>query len=182
MVLSWITATRSQQYAHCPPCRDIISRITLRCNRSHNLWMIRSNLVFGDLSGSRVLLSSPSLLPALHTKLDPAAGRALLLTAASPKRNGQNTRALAASSLPSAVVSEQACCCRASCEFETAAERTHCALTTQSGTAAAWLPGTTGSIWHADEFTHTWWKIMGQHHRHHLCGETVSHEAVEENK
>jgi len=29
MVLSWITATRLQPFAHCPPRRDIISRITL---------------------------------------------------------------------------------------------------------------------------------------------------------
>lgn len=33
MLLSWITATRSQQYAHCPPRRDIISRINLRHSR-----------------------------------------------------------------------------------------------------------------------------------------------------
>lgn len=88
-------------------------------------------------------------------------------TAASPKRNGQRTREQA-SLPPSAAVNERGCCCQVSCEFETAAERTHCALTTQSGTAAARLPGTTGSIWHTDEFTHTRWKISGQEHRHDL--------------
>lgn len=69
------------------------------------------------------------------------------------KRKWANTRDTA-SSPPSAAVNERGCCCQVSCEFETAAERTHCALTTQSGTAAARLPGTTGSIWHTDEFTH----------------------------
>lgn len=65
------------------------------------------------------------------------------------------------SSPPSAVARERGCCCQVSCEFETAAERTQCALTTQSGCAAAQLPGTTGSIW----LTLTWWQSAGQIHR-----------------
>ncbi len=106
----------------------------------------------------------------LHMKLDAAAGKALPPTAASPKEMGKHTRTQTASSLPSAAVNEWGCCCQVSCEFETAAERTHCALTTQSGTAAARLPGTTGSIWHTDDFTHTdtRWKIVGQNHGRHL--------------
>lgn len=81
----------------------------------------------------------PPPLCCLHIKLDAAVGKALLPTAASPKEMGKHTRT--ASSPPSAAVNERGCCCQVSCEFETAAERTHCALTTQSGIAAARLPG-----------------------------------------
>ena len=82
----------------------------------------------------------------LHLKLDAAAGEALPPTAASPKEMGKHTHTQTASSMPSAALNELGCCCRVSCEFETAAERTRCGLTTQSGTTAARLPGTTGSI------------------------------------
>ena len=91
----------------------------------------------------------------LNTKLDTAAGTALPTHSCLSKEMGKHTHARIASSLPSAVVNERGCCCQVSCVFETAAERTHCALATQSGTTAARLPGTTGSIWHTDEFTHT---------------------------
>lgn len=160
MVLSWITATRSQQYAHCPPCRDIISRITLRWYRV--IWEIlrkpRPRASSFEILWSFRLQSFISIVPlfvAWPVKLDAAVGKALPPTAASPKEMGKHAHTRTASSPPSAAVNEWGCCCQVSCEFETAAERTHCALTTQSGTAAARLPGTTGSIWHSDDFTHT---------------------------
>ncbi|KAK9535699.1 hypothetical protein VZT92_008066 [Zoarces viviparus] len=79
------------------------------------------------------------------TLLDAAAGKALPPTAGSPKEMGKHAHMrIARASPPSAPVNEQRML--PGCEFETAAERTHCALTTQSGTAAARLPGTTGSI------------------------------------
>lgn len=100
MVLSWITATRSQQYAHCPPCRDIISRITLWWNWLGPLWMIHSDM--GDLKQalsasilSQILWSSPT--PEFWLRLSSFVAwswtqqwaKLLLPTAASSKRNGQ---------------------------------------------------------------------------------------------
>lgn len=120
------------------------------------LWMIGSDK--GALTGCMLslILSYPELYfssVSVSSSLLPAheAGHSSGQSIASPQlplqKNWANTRARKQqSSPPSAAVNERGCCCQVSCEFETAAERTHCALTTQSGTAAARLPGTTGSI------------------------------------
>lgn len=160
MVLSWIMATRSQQYAHCPPCRDIISRITLRWYRV--IWEIlrkpRLRASFFEILWSFRLQSFISIVPlfvACAWSWTQQWAKLCLPQLPLQKKMGKHTHTRTASSLPSAAVNEWGCCCQVSCEFETAAERTHCALTTQSGTAAARLPGTTGSIWHTDDFAHT---------------------------
>lgn len=151
MVLSWITATRSQQYAHCPPLqgynlKDYSLMKLTAASLDDTEWCER----FWD----SLLFQTPEFhfncppLCCLHMKLDAEVGKAVLPTAASPKEMGKHACTQTASSPPSAAADEWGCCCQVSCEFETAAERTHCALTTQSGSAAAQLPGTTGSIWH----------------------------------
>lgn len=148
---------------------DIISRITLRWDWLRPLWRIQSEMVvftqplagsvlflkFFGLSCSRVLFQlSSSFLPAHEAGC--STGQSFASHSCLSKRNGQtHTHTQTAISLPSAAVIERGRCCQVSCEFETAAERTHCALTKQSSTTAPRLPGTMGSIWHTDEFTHT---------------------------
>lgn len=142
-------------------CRDIISRITLWWNWSQPLRAIQSDV--GDFE-IPLLSRTPHFhfycppLCRLHMMLDAAVGKAGLPTAASPTEMGKDASTQTPSSPPSAAADEWGCCRQVSCEFETAAERTHCALTTQSGSDAAQLPGTTGSIWH----THTRWETAGQ--------------------
>lgn len=138
-------------------CRDIISRITLWWNWSQPLWAIQSDV--GDFE-TPLLFHTPEFhvycppLCCLHMKLDAAVGKAGLPTAASPTEMGKDASTQTQSSPPSAAADEWGCCRQVSCEFETAAERTHCALTTQSGSDAAQLPGTTSSIWHTHAHTH----------------------------